>query len=166
MRRPLDKYAQDISVFNKYLWVHDRIALGRRNDNRDTAQSFFRRRLNRIIPVFAIILKFRSFIKQFIKPFTLTMKKIAQDIILLFFSFSLLISCKGKINSPSGEALNAINLKRGEVVLCGPADKQFGVVEFETSCTGKVKKDIDLAIALLHSFEYDEAEKVFAKIID
>jgi hypothetical protein len=26
-----------------------------------------------------------------------------------------------------------------------------------------VKKDFNLAIALLHSFEYDEAEKVFAK---
>ena len=62
--------------------------------------------------------------------------------------------------------LNEIHLKRGEVILCGPPDKQFGSVEFEISCSGKVKKDFNLAIALLHSFEYDEAEKVFAKIID
>jgi len=54
-------------------------------------------------------------------------------------------------------------LKRGEVVLCGPPGKQFGTAEFETSCSGKVKKDFNLAISLLHSFEYDEAEKVFAK---
>ncbi|MGG9962436.1 hypothetical protein [Ferruginibacter sp. SUN106] len=37
---------------------------------------------------------------------------------------------------------------------------------FETSCGENAKKDFDLAIALLHSFEYDEAEKVFAKVID
>ena len=30
----------------------------------------------------------------------------------------------------------------------------------------KLKKDFNLAIELLHSFEYDESEKVFAKIID
>ncbi len=59
-----------------------------------------------------------------------------------------------------------MDLKRGEVIVCGPADQQFGSVEFQTSCTDKVKADFNLAIKLLHSFEYDEAEKVFAKIID
>ena len=56
--------------------------------------------------------------------------------------------------------------KRGEIVLCGPPDKQFGSVEFETSCSEKVKTDFNLAISLLHSFEYNQSEKVFAKIID
>jgi tetratricopeptide (TPR) repeat protein len=39
-------------------------------------------------------------------------------------------------------------------------------VEFEISGTRKVKEDFNAAVALLHSFEYDEAEKAFAKIID
>ena len=75
-------------------------------------------------------------------------------------------SCHRKDTVPSSESISEINLKRGDVVLCGPPDKQFGTVEFETSCPDKVKEDFNLAIALLHSFEYDEAEKVFAKIID
>ncbi len=96
------------------------------------------------------------------------MKKLLQAVHLVFFSLSLftLLSCNGKNNAPSNDAINAINLKRGEIVSCGLPDKQFGSVEFETSCSEKVKKDFNLAVALLHSFEYDEAEKVFAKIID
>lgn len=96
------------------------------------------------------------------------MKKISQGLYLVLFGSFLLIlsSCNGKNEPSASEAINAINLKRGEVVLCGPPDKQFGAVGFETSCSETVKKDFDLAIALLHSFEYDEAEKVFAKIID
>lgn len=78
----------------------------------------------------------------------------------------LLASCKGKNAIPAQETIAGIDLKRGEIVVCGPADKQFGSVDFETSCSGAEKKDFDLAMALLHSFEYDEAEKVFAKVID
>ncbi|MEP7111502.1 MAG: hypothetical protein ABI760_26140 [Ferruginibacter sp.] len=94
------------------------------------------------------------------------MKKLLQEVHLVFFSLVLLIlaSCKGKNNLPANEVINAINLKRGKVVVCNPAGKQFGAVEFETSCPEK--EDFNLAISLLHSFEYDEAEKVFAKIID
>jgi len=96
------------------------------------------------------------------------MKIIIQEVHLVFLSLFLLIliSCNGKSNNPADESVNAINLKRGAVVSCGPPGKEFGTVAFETSCTGKEKKDFDLAMALLHSFEYDEAEKVFAKIID
>ena len=96
------------------------------------------------------------------------MKMMILKMFNLLFSFLLLtlFSCHQKNSTPANDAINAMNLKRGEIVVCGPADKQFGAVEFETSCPGKVKKDFDLAIALLHSFEYDEAEKVFAKVID
>jgi tetratricopeptide (TPR) repeat protein len=96
------------------------------------------------------------------------MKKVFQEVPFMFCCFWLvtLTSCHVKSKPPAGETINAMNLKRGDVVLCGPADKQFGSVEFATSCSGKVKKNFDLAIALLHSFEYDEAEKVFAKIIE
>ncbi|MEO5563804.1 MAG: hypothetical protein ABIR18_10225 [Chitinophagaceae bacterium] len=96
------------------------------------------------------------------------MRKIIQQPLLIFFAVIQLTleSCKEKNSGPSSETLSAIDLKRGEVVLCGPPDQQFGSVEFESSCSDKVKKDFNLAIALLHSFEYDEAEKVFAKVID
>jgi tetratricopeptide (TPR) repeat protein len=96
------------------------------------------------------------------------MKKILPAVCLLFLSLFLLLhfSCKEKNKIPANESIEAINLKRGEVVLCGPPDKELGSVEFATSCSGKEKNNFNLAIALLHSFEYDEAEKVFAKIID
>ena len=96
------------------------------------------------------------------------MKKILRIIAIIFFGALLLVtaSCKRKNAGPGVDVINAIDLKRGKVALCGPPDKQFGTVDFVTSCSEKIKKNFDLAIALLHSFEYDEAEKVFAKIID
>ena len=94
------------------------------------------------------------------------MKKLQQAVYVVFFSLLLLLSCNRKAKAPSNENINAINLKRGDIVLCGPPDQEFGIVSFANSCSEKVKKDFDLAMALLHSFEYDEAEKVFAKIID
>ena len=75
-------------------------------------------------------------------------------------------SCDQEDKAPSAEMIRSINLKRGEVVACGLQAKQLGSVAFVNSCPGDVRKDFDLAIALLHSFEYDEAEKVFAKVID
>jgi tetratricopeptide (TPR) repeat protein len=89
--------------------------------------------------------------------------------IFFFPIFVLLIfhhSCKQKNASPSKELLNEIKLKRGEVISCGALDKQFGTMEFETSLGENVKEDFNLAVKLLHSFEYDEAEKAFAKVID
>jgi len=101
----------------------------------------------------------------FIKPAPLN--KISGDIFPFFFLVSIFVlSCQSKNKTPSKEVIAAINLKRGELKLCGVPDRQFGMVEFTTSCSEKTKIDFDLAIALLHSFEYDEAEKVFAKIID
>jgi tetratricopeptide (TPR) repeat protein len=81
-------------------------------------------------------------------------------------SLLLLLSCNNNHSTPAQQAIDAMNLKRGAVVLCSAPGKQFGTVEFENSCSQKVKEDFNLAVALLHSFEYDEAEKVFAKIID
>jgi hypothetical protein len=96
------------------------------------------------------------------------MKKVSNELLICFSFFSSLVlsSCQPKNKTPDNEAINSINLKRGEVVLCGPPDKQFGTVEFETSCSKEVKENFNLAVSLLHSFEYDEAEKIFAKIID
>src|SRR5688500_14601880 len=75
-------------------------------------------------------------------------------------------SCNNKNQLPSADAINAIDLKRGETIYCGPPDGQYGSAEFKITGEGKVQKDFNLAVKMLHSFEYEEAEKVFAKIID
>ena len=77
-----------------------------------------------------------------------------------------ILSCNNKNSTPSDELITQLNLKRGDVISCGPPDAQFGLVNFDVTCDEKVKNDFNLAIELLHSFEYDESEKVFAKIID
>ena len=96
------------------------------------------------------------------------MKRIIK--IFIQFIFILLVasilSCNNKKPSPSTELISQLNLKRGNIISCGPPDAQFGLVDFEVTCDEKVKNDFNLAIELLHSFEYDESEKVFAKIID
>ena len=96
------------------------------------------------------------------------MKKISFSSPLLYFILLslIIVSCKAKNSGPSKEIINEINLKRGAVISCGPSGEQFGVVAFDIAGSEKIKKDFNLAIKLLHSFEYDEAEKVFAKIID
>jgi len=85
-----------------------------------------------------------------------------------FLCLSLLIfSCKSKIKTDNFTNANSLDLKRGEIVSCGPQDgEMFGVVSFTATVPDNLKKDFNIAIALLHSFEYDEAEKMFAKIID
>jgi tetratricopeptide (TPR) repeat protein len=88
-------------------------------------------------------------------------------VLLYVFLLSLMmLSCKNKNSSPSKEVIAELKLKRGDVISCGPPDAQFGTVDFKMTCNEKVKKDFNLAIELLHSFEYDESEKLFSKIID
>lgn len=87
--------------------------------------------------------------------------------LVIFILLSLLpFSCKEKNEGPSKELITGINLKRGDVISCGPDDKQLGTVAFDVTGSGKAQEDFNLALKLLHSFEYDEAEKVFAKVID
>ncbi|MCS3797272.1 tetratricopeptide repeat protein [Niastella sp. OAS944] len=77
----------------------------------------------------------------------------------------LLFSCRERKQPMLAKEINAINLKTGDVILCGPDDKGVGKVSFIISGDDSLTKQFNFAIALLHSFEYDEAEKVFAKII-
>jgi tetratricopeptide (TPR) repeat protein len=81
--------------------------------------------------------------------------------------FVLAVSCSktGDKVRQSQEA-EALNLLTGEITLCGSGPDQFGKVSFDVSGSEKIKADFNLATALLHSFEYTEAEKIFAKIID
>ncbi|MBS1562771.1 MAG: hypothetical protein JST39_00225, partial [Bacteroidetes bacterium] len=75
-------------------------------------------------------------------------------------------SCRDGQAAPSKAAIDAIDLKRGPVISCGAPGRQYGSLTFETSCPDSIKPDFELAIEMLHSFEYDEAEKVFARVID
>jgi hypothetical protein len=84
----------------------------------------------------------------------------------LFCLVVLAVSCREETKTAVAPDLNELNLKRGNIVVCGPGDKEFGAVSFESSVPDALKKDFDLGIAMLHSFEYDEAEKSFAKVID
>src|SRR6187401_3844203 len=82
------------------------------------------------------------------------------------FFFILLLSCKSK-NNTTNSAINSLDLKKGEVISCGPQEGEiFGTVSFTSTVPATLQKDLNTAIALLHSFEYDEAEKMFAKVID
>jgi hypothetical protein len=78
----------------------------------------------------------------------------------------LIVSCTGKNSIPSSDTITGIHLKRGDIVSCGPPDKEFGLVHLQTSCSKEVEKEMDLGLALLHSFEYDESEKAFGRVID
>lgn len=75
-------------------------------------------------------------------------------------------SCREKSPAPSRETIQALNLKRGELINCGAPSLQLGSLAFAISGDDSVKNDFNLGLKLLHSFEYDESEKVFARIID
>lgn len=75
----------------------------------------------------------------------------------------LVIACKNKIPKPN-PALASIDFQRGDLLLCG--DGQFGELKFSLSCDYETRKTFDLAVALLHSFQYNESEKTFVKVID
>ena len=86
-----------------------------------------------------------------------------------FFSILFIVSimsCHNKDVLPSKELIKQLHLKRGDIISCGLPDGKFGVVDFDMDCDEKARKDFNLSIELLHSFEYDESEKAFSKIID
>lgn len=92
------------------------------------------------------------------------MKPISYFSVLVLLPFLLLfLDCQNKTQKPN-PALASIDLQRGELLLCGSG--QFGEVSFSLSCDYQVRDAFDLAVSLLHSFEYDEAEKAFVKVID
>ena len=78
----------------------------------------------------------------------------------------LLVSCRERSAVPSQAAITELSLKRGQIITCGAPDRKLGLVEFNTSCGGEAQASFHLALQLLHSFEYDEAEKAFATAID
>jgi tetratricopeptide (TPR) repeat protein len=73
------------------------------------------------------------------------------------------VGCQNKNSKPNPELLS-IDLLRGDIAFCGNPD--FGELSFSLSCDFSSRETFDLAISLLHSFEYAEAEKAFVKVID
>ena len=95
------------------------------------------------------------------------MKRNAKKIAQTFIFILCMSGCGPKKDDQSlRNDLTALDLNRGEIALCNSGDAEFGKVAFELSCSEKVREQFNLAGALLHSFEYPDAEKVFAKIID
>jgi hypothetical protein len=80
---------------------------------------------------------------------------------------AMLVSCSRRPGRENmAEQIKALDLQHGEITLCGTGADQFGTVSFGTVCSEAIRADFNIGTALLHSFEYPEAEKVFAKIID
>ncbi len=76
-----------------------------------------------------------------------------------------LFSCNEETSKSSSIIeLNSIDLLRGDLVLC--SGNSFGDVRFSLSCKYSARESFDIAVALLHSFEYQEAEKAFVKVLD
>jgi hypothetical protein len=89
-----------------------------------------------------------------------------QQVLIAIIILFLFLSCNNKSQTKSSPAIS-LELKRGEIVSCGPQEGEiFGAVSFDATVPLELRKDFNTAIALLHSFEYDEAEKMFASIID
>jgi len=86
------------------------------------------------------------------------MKKISINLFAL--SLLALFSCQQSTN----KKLDSIDILRGELLLCG--SEQFGDVSFSLDCHYESREAFDLALSLLHSFEYKEAEKAFVKVAD
>ena len=87
--------------------------------------------------------------------------------LIIFFSLIVFsISCKNnsKAIKQDNETFEKLELKRGELLLCG--DPNFGEVNFSLSCRYDLREKFNLGLTLIHSFEYAEAEKVFANILD
>ncbi|RYY58638.1 MAG: hypothetical protein EOO05_15755 [Chitinophagaceae bacterium] len=76
----------------------------------------------------------------------------------------LAVSCVNPDEKINSETI--FRLKRGELVSCGRESASFGNINFQVTIEDKLKPDFNTAVSLLHSFEYDEAEKMFAGIID
>jgi tetratricopeptide (TPR) repeat protein len=91
----------------------------------------------------------------------ITMKSL--KLIVLIIGLLLFNNCKEK-TAKSNPALASIDFLRGDLLLCG--DGQFGELKFSLSCNYETREIFDLAVALLHSFQYTEAEKAFVKVID
>lgn len=94
------------------------------------------------------------------------MNKPKQNMLLLSGIVLFILSCKNKSENLSPDLISSLDLKKGAIVSCSPDTGQFGRISFSASVPENLRTDFNMAVALLHSFEYDEAEKMFVKVID
>ncbi|WP_020571560.1 tetratricopeptide repeat protein [Neolewinella persica] len=84
-------------------------------------------------------------------------------LLFLVCSFLLNSSCTSEKPKSTVDTSN-IDFFRGDIVMC--SGQTFGEVSFSLSCDYSVRETFDLAVSLLHSFEYREAEKAFVQVLD
>lgn len=78
----------------------------------------------------------------------------------------LLTGCKNKNENKYRDEINSLDLKKGAIISCGATEAKFGYTSFSNTLPQDLRDDFNTAVALLHSFEYDESEKLFSKIIE
>jgi tetratricopeptide (TPR) repeat protein len=100
------------------------------------------------------------------QPKGLFMKKKFSLINVSILLLVLQTRCNNDGTVPSKVAIQELGLKRGNVIVCGPATQQLGDVAFPITGSKEANEKFNLGVKLLHSFEYDEAEKVFASVIE
>lgn len=86
-------------------------------------------------------------------------------IFLIFIQVSI-ISCKNNPKVASADAVSEIKLKKGNLISCSPGEQRLGTLDFKINAPNEIQDAFNTGVKLLHSFEYDEAEKVFAGILD
>src|SRR6476661_2755556 len=94
------------------------------------------------------------------------MNSLPKNCLLFLFPATIMLACGVNSSKPSKELITQLDLKSGQLISCGPPGNELGIVAFEMTCSETVENDFNIAMELLHSFEYEESEKVFAKIID
>jgi len=101
---------------------------------------------------------------NFINPKVILMKSFKTTFKFIYLILLVaIIGCEKSAPKPN-PALASIDLLRGDILLCG--NPEFGNVSFALDCKYDIRETFDLAISLLHSFEYAEAEKAFVNVID
>lgn len=89
--------------------------------------------------------------------------KTIQGVVLI----AIALGCSSKPgNEQIRDQISALDLTRGDIALCSSGKDEFGKVRIADGCSPETQEDFNLATALLHSFEYPEAEKVYARIMD
>lgn len=89
----------------------------------------------------------------------------SHQILLLFMVILMITSCSSNEKKQNiRKDVAGLGLLQGDLALCGSAD--FGTTTFGEACKSEVQEEFELALALLHSFEYGEAEKAFARVIE
>ena len=84
-------------------------------------------------------------------------------LLLAIPSFFFISGCQNERPNPNPELLT-LDLLRGDIIMC--SGSSFGKVSFSLGCKYSVRDTFDLAVSLLHSFEHEEAEKAFVKVLD